>query len=119
MAFDFAALKAQCRRTVHDTLSVEVVFEDPRVLPAPTSLQVRWHESLKMHGNLVDAGYPDIMETVNRLIFDRDELAQKSISLDRGARVTMPATMGGVVLILDAEEPSSGPIECVWRVVQK
>jgi hypothetical protein len=116
MPFDFAALKAQARRAVHDTLAVDAVYEDAH-LPEPVGLRVRWHNKISRFGDIENIGYSEIIEGINRVIFDREELNEKGIMLRRGGRVTLTAPQyEGAVLVLDSQEPHSGPINLTWLV---
>lgn len=118
MAFDFAALKAAARRTVHDTLSVPASYMAPGSTVA-VELRVRWYNKLAINGDLVEAGYAEMIEGINRVFFDRAELAEKGVSLQFGGRLTMTGEgMGGTVLSLASQEPDIGPVVTVWRVVQ-
>lgn len=113
MAYDRAASVAAARRVVHDTMGVAVNYEDP-FTPGLVGLRVRWHNRIALMGDLVDTGYPNVVEGVNRVVFDRDELNEKGVVLHTGGQVTLG---DGTVLILDHREPHVGPLREIWGVV--
>jgi len=116
MPFDFAALKARTRRVVHDTLAVAALY-DHVGLVVPVELRVRWHNKIARFGDIENVGYAEIIEGINRVIFDRDELNEKGVVLERGGRVTLtPPQYHGAVLVLDTMEPDTGPIDQTWLV---
>lgn len=115
---NFAALKAQVRQTVHDTMSTEADYTSPEGVV--TALRVRWHNKIARHGDLLDAGYAEVIEGVNRVIFNIPELNEKSVTLEQRGTVTLtdPLFMGAV-LILDTMEPVVGPVEQIWNVAHE
>lgn len=115
MAFDFAALKAAARQTVHDTLSVPAAYVS-RDGMTKLELRVRWQNKIAINGDLTEAGYAEMIEGVNRCVFAQSELHEKSVTLQRGDTLTL---WDGAVLMLDSLEPTTGPVEVIWRVVQK
>lgn len=115
MAYDRAASKAAARRAVHTAMGVAADYEDSNV-PGRVGLRVRWHNRVGIDGNLVEAGYSNFVEGINRVIFDKQELDEKGVVLSRGSRVYMA---DGAVLILSHQEPITGPIEVVWGVAQE
>lgn len=115
MPYDRAASKAIARNAVHTAMGVPVSYEDS-VSPGRVGLRVRWHNRVGIDGNLVEAGYTNFVEGVNRVIFNRNELDEKGVVLSRGSRVY---TEDGAVLILSHQEPISGPVEVVWGVAQE
>lgn len=115
MPFDFAALKAQVRQTVQDTMSTEADYIAPD--GTVTALRVRWHNKIARTGDLLDTGYAEVIEGINRAIFNIPELNEKSVVLERNGQVklTSPHFLGAV-LILDSMEPMVGPVEQIWNV---
>jgi hypothetical protein len=119
VTFDFASLKAKSRRIVHDTLAVDAKY---RSGPAatPVDLRVRWHYTI------ANTSAPETGQTARqlavdiegpeRVVFDREELAEKGINPVRAATVEIPAY--GVTLQLETAEPITGPIDLVWIVVR-
>lgn len=119
MAYDRAASVAAARRIVHKTMRVNATYQDS-LMAGPEAITVRWHNRLNLQGNLVEAGYADVIEGVNRVVFNREELAEKSVVLHSGGVITLTdAVNNGVVLVLDVKEPDTGPINFVWGVVKK
>lgn len=116
MAFDFAAAKQQARRIVHDTLAINAEYIDAD-LPAPVPLRVRWHNKLTTVGDIETSGYPMSLDTINKVIFDIDELALKGVSISHGGRLKITAGgFSGQLLVTDTREPKTGPIEEIWYV---
>jgi hypothetical protein len=113
----FAQIKHDARRAVHDALSVEVVYTGPDGLTTET-LSVRWHNRINRHGDLDVQGYAEIVENIDRVIFDLEELAAKGVTLAREGSITLPEIMGGATFSLDTQEPDSGPIERIWLVTR-
>lgn len=79
MASNFAAIKAKARRDVHASLSVSALYQD-YTLDAPVPLSVRWHNKIARFGDVLDAGYAEMIEGVERIIFMRDELSLAGIT---------------------------------------
>lgn len=113
----FAQIKHDARRAVHDALAVEAVYTDPDGVNA-TTLSVRWHNRINRHGDMDAQGYAEIIENIDRIIFDLEELAAKGVTLAREGTVTLSALLGGATFSLDAQEPDSGPIERIWLVTR-
>ena len=116
MPLDFAALKAQVRQTVQDTMSTEAEYTS-RDGAVTATLRIRWHNKISRVGDLLDTGYAEVIEGINRVIFNIPELTEKNVKPERGGQLllTSPHFMGAV-LILNAMEPTVGPIEEVWSV---
>lgn len=114
---DFAALKAQVRQTVHDTMSTTGLYTHESEPGVETELSVRWHNKIARMGDLLEAGYSEVVEGINRLVFNVPELTEKAVILRRGGRVTLTNPhYGGAVLVLDTMEPMVGPIEQIWLI---
>lgn len=119
MAFNFSACKALARRTVHSYLSVGALYAHS-TLAEPVELRVRWHNKIARYGDLEDGGYAEVVEGINRVIFDADELNKKGVVLMKGAHVTLTdPEFNNAVLVLDTAEPRVGPIEIIWGVVPR
>lgn len=115
MAGEFATLRAQARRVIHDTMAVPMTHVSSTT-GVSTGLAVRWHRKMDTIGDLVAQGYAQAIEARHTVIFDRTELDEKSVVLRREDTLTDD---DGVVLILDALEPAQGPQKVTWRVVQR
>lgn len=119
MAFDRVAAVARSRRVVHSTHALAVTYSDD-VVVVPVSLTIGLFNRINLQGNLVEAGYADIIEGVNRIRFNSEELAEKSITPKVGGVVTLTdPLMMGAVFNLENLEPSTGPINVVWGVSKK
>ena len=117
---DFAALKAQARQTVHNTMKVAAEYTHAAYPGVVTVLQVRWHNKIARVGDLVEIGYSEIVEGINRVIFNVPELNEKSIVLQRGGQLKLTGPhFFDAVLILESMEPMVGPIEQIWLVAHE
>lgn len=117
MASAHAQAKYDARRAIHDAMSVDAVYTPPEG-GATTALRVRWHNTINRHGDLQNQGFTEIIEGIDRMIFDLEELMAKSLTLSRGGLVTLEPMMGSAAFLLDAEEPDTGPIERIWLVTR-
>lgn len=119
MPFNFSAYKALARRTVHTYLSAGALYSHSD-LAEPVDIRVRWHNKIARYGDLEDGGYAEVVEGVNRLIFDAAELNEKNIVLAKGAHIALTdPEFDNAVLVLDTAEPRVGPIEIIWGVVSQ
>jgi hypothetical protein len=113
--FDFAEAKTKARQIVRDYLGFDGLYTDDVTTDVP--LKVRFHTRIKTFGDLVEAGYAEVLEGVNRLIFDRVEVASKNVTLKTGGKVTLQHEgYKDIVLVLDSQEPITGSVEVVWDV---
>jgi len=116
MGFNFAAAKATLHRAVHDTLAVEALYlgRDDTVVPVP--LRVRWHNQIVNTGDL-NGEYALSIDTVDKLIFDAADLAEKAIQIRRGDRIQLTAAyFGGAVLEASTRDPKSEAAREIWHV---
>ena len=113
-----AEIKARARKAVHAAFSVSAEHRSYGSA-TPTVVQVRWHNKLVLQGNGTSEGYADVIEGIDRMVFDIDELATKGIALERGDTVTMGPEYHGAVLVLEEMEPMTGPVEQKWWVARK
>jgi len=111
-AFDWQSIKGRTRRIVHTTFSGDSTYQDD-YLVAPVGLRVRWHNKIQLVGDLESGGFAESIEGIERIIFDRDELAEKAISLHHSGLVVMA---DGTRLRLHTQEPIVGPVEVIWQV---
>jgi hypothetical protein len=114
-SFDWAATKALIRQTVHDVLQVDATVV---VAPgdAPQAVTVRWHDKINRFGNLENAGWAQVVEGIDRLIFNKPELTSKAIVLTSNSVITLLS--GGDKFQLDVKEPPQGPVEEIWVVMR-
>ena len=118
MPVDFASLRELTRRTVHDTLGVPAFYR-ATAAAEEIELRVRWHTKSKAVGDLEDNGYGLVIEGVNRVAFDRTEIAEKAVTLRNAGRLRIPgAGAPDVLLTLDTREPYDGPVLEWWGVTQ-
>ena len=116
MPFDLAEIKAKARQIVHQTFGItaEYWYKDPAAI---TPLRVRWHSKLTAVGDLSGDGFPVTLDTIDRVIFNMDELAEKGVKIARGGKLKITAkNYGGQVLIIDSQHPTRGPAEEIWQV---
>jgi len=110
MSFDFAAAKTALRRTVHDTLGVAALYQD-HTMSTPVDVRVRWHSKINRFGDLEGSGYAEVIEGIDRVLFDK--VQARSLGIRSGGEVTL-TTLGGFKLTLGAMEPADGPITETW-----
>lgn len=118
MPSNFAAIKAKARRDIHDGLSIAATHR--AVLSGLiTDLAVRWHSKQVLLGDFQDTGYANVVEGIERIIFDREELQAKSVILREGDVITITAEgYDNVQLMLKVREQVRGPIEQPWEVAR-
>lgn len=97
---------------MHNTFSGDSTYQDD-YLVTPVGLRVRWHNKIQLVGDLESGGYAESIEGIERIIFDREELAQKAVTLQYLGLVIMA---DGTRLRLHTQEPIVGPIEVIWQV---
>lgn len=112
MAFDFAALKSETRRVVHDTLGVSAFYKDDS-MNAPYPIRARWHNKIDRFGNLQDQGYAEQVEGIDRVVLFPEDTPR--LTFVRNGTVTFVAA--DVTLRLQVQEPKDGPLEVVWQAV--
>ena len=113
MSFDFADLKAESRRAVHDTLGVLAFYQD-NTMSAAKEITARWHNKTAKYGDLVETGYAEVVEGVDRVVFFPCDYP--TIRFQRLGLITFPKY--GVTFRLDIKEPADGPSgQAVWQVV--
>ena len=110
--FDWQSVKARTRRAVHDTFGGDAKYFDS--MQPEIALVVRWHNKIQVGGDL-DGGYAETIEGIERVVFDREELAAKGVTLRNNGMVIMA---DGTRLTLGTQEPIVGPIEVVWQVAR-
>lgn len=115
MGFDFAELRAQAKRVLHDTLGIIASYTDD-VVTVPVDLRVRHHSAMTLTGDPGNGGYAEMLASIDSVILDREELNEKGITVKRGGKLTLA---DGSVLILDSQARIEGPIELIWRVALK
>lgn len=132
MPFNFAKAKASLRRTVHKTFGVQAFYTDSTVT-VPVEMSARWHNKIDRFGDLDNQGYAELIQGIDRVIFDVVEA--RTVGVRRGGEVRFPelgsglgAHLGGALggegsgppaFILNIREDDSGPHDEVWSVTRK
>lgn len=110
---DFGAIKAQARQTVHDVLSVPALYSFNGGEQVPLTVTHRDRNS-----QVGDNGeYAGVLTGVDRIKFNRPQLAAASLTLKRNGLVEIPSE--GFTYALDQEEPALGSINVYWSVVRQ
>lgn len=111
----FAQLKQELRRAVHDGFAVAATYQDSSMLN-PVSLRARWHtRGARPFGDLGD-GYAEVIENVDRVVFDTEELATKKITPCKGAAVSFLDY--GICVKLNTRDDKTGPVVEAWTVTR-
>lgn len=119
MASNFAAAKAKMRRDVHASLSVSARYESYSLDVVVDDISVRWHNKIAVIGDLENGGYANVIEGIERIIFDRAELLAKNVLLDEGDVIVITAEgFENARLVLKTQEPIVGPVEVIWQVAR-
>lgn len=116
MPFDFASAKANARRVVHTTLGVSA-FIKVNSLSTPQEIVARLHEASTVYGDLLDQGYAETVEAVDRIVFIPEDIPSEHRPR-KLAEVTFPHRPG-ITFILQVKMPTDGPHEEVWEVTRK
>lgn len=132
MAFSFSKAKSLVRRIVHKTFGVPAFYKDSS-LSKPVEMSARWHSKIERVGDLDNQGFAEIIQGIDRVIFDVAEARQ--IGIRRNGEISFPelssglgVSLGGVLggegsgppaFILNSREECSGPNEEIWLVTRK
>jgi len=113
-----ARIKEQARARLHRAMSVPVLWSRgeatlPEGGPDKKKLSARWHNKLVRQGDL-GGDYADILEGLDRLVFQQDQLDALGITLTRGDIITFSDY--DVSFELDQPEPNDGPLNRYWHV---
>jgi hypothetical protein len=113
--------KLKARQAIHDSLAVPAKYEQASTSIAddPLGLRftVRWHNRLQKIGQLEGGFDAQIIDGIDRLVFNDPQLAALELQLRRGGLVTV-AALGNAIFELDSEEPMDGPINRYWMVAR-
>lgn len=108
-------IRTDARRAIHSQFAIPATYADS-IQTVPVPLTVRWHGlSIQAVGDLDGAGYAEVLERVDRLIFNREELDAATLTLQPMGTVTVSA-LGNSAFSLVSFVPRDGPIEVIWRV---
>lgn len=110
-----ADVRVAAREAIHTQFARPALYTDAdNTVPVP--LNVRWHgQNVQPIGDFQGAGYAQIVERTDRLIFLRSELADAGLSLNRKGVVAFP-DYGGASFNLDVQLPADGPVTVIWTV---
>lgn len=111
-----AQIKANARRALHGALSVSAKLQRGS---ESFDVTVRWHSKTMLYGADASDGYAQTIEGLDSIIFNGEELLERSLVPQRGDTIVMPDLYQGAQLVLQEMEPLRGPIEQKWRVAQK
>lgn len=119
---DWLTARTQARRDVHAAFAYAAVLVRPVPLTDPveyteTPITVRWHDKVERVGNISGGDYAEILSTIERLLFNSEELAAEGLTLVRGDVIKL-TEFNNYTLQLDVLEPPDGPIKVTWTVVR-
>jgi hypothetical protein len=128
MAGNFAEQKAKARRAVHAAFAYSATYQDAS-LDTPVPVTVRWHNKLVIMGDFQESGYANVVEGIERIIFNREELElveyqNNGVDLQgleirpRGWVVITDPGFENTKLVMAVREPHVGPIEEKWQVTR-
>lgn len=109
-------IKAASRQALHESLAADAFYTHNAHTDVP--ITVRWHNKLARAGALEGGFDVEIIQGIDRLVFNEPELVLKNITLQRGAVVRVPE-LGDATFRLDVEEERDGPINIYWTVVRE
>jgi hypothetical protein len=105
-------MKAQ--REIHAAFSISASYTDSTVTE-PVALDVRWHSRFGLPvGDIGGGDYAGVLETIDRLIFNRAQLTAAGIRLRRTGQVYL--SQYDYTFSLDVREPNTGPVVEIWTV---
>ncbi len=116
MSFSLADLKRDARQAMHDTLSITAAYMDDS-LAAPLAVQVRVHNRIVREMDMPGNGMTEMLSSIDRIIFDREALADDEVALRRGGIITVPEWE--TTFELDIRDAYDGPVEEIWTVVRR
>lgn len=108
-----AEIKAKARRALHGALSVQATWTS-NLTGESKPLTVRWHSKQALRGELSNDGYAQILDSQDRLIFNKEELEELQVTLSRGDKILMPPLYENAELMVEEREETIGPIEEIW-----
>lgn len=116
MAFDFASAKLLMRRTLHVVFGVPALIKVTSV-STPEEVRARLHEASTLYGDLLDQGYAQTVEAVDRIVFVPEDIAPEHRPR-KLAEVTFPHRPG-ITFILQTKDVTDGALEEVWEATRK
>lgn len=103
-------IRNEARLAVHREFGLPAVYRSPTIGAEPVPCTARFHTRIARFGDLDREGYAQVVEDVNRVIFERAEV-------DPVRRGTV--TLMGREFVLETCEPSDDGRWAVWNVVPK
>jgi len=116
MSFSLAETKAMARRAAHSAMAYDGEYMDD-LQDVPAAVRVRCHNRLVRQFGMPGEGMTETIGAIDRLVFNREELADANLTIIRGGRVTISA-WGDAVFVLDQRDAYDGPINEVWTVTR-
>lgn len=114
----FGEAKRRMRADVHKTFAVSARYRDA-TMGVPVDITVRWHSRFGEFGDLAEQHYAEMVDNVDRLIFDRLELLTLGITPRQGATVVITeAGWDNATLVLQIADAKVGPTENIWQVAR-
>ena len=115
MSFNFADLKSETRRAVHDVLGVSALYQDDS-MSAPQPITARWFNKVARFGDLVEQGYAEVVEGVDRIVLFPCDYPM--VNFRKGGLISFPDYKR--TFVLDTLEPPDGPEgQAVWQCTVK
>jgi hypothetical protein len=115
MPFDFAAAKTLARRVVHSTFGVPAYYKGD-AMSEPVLVRARLHEATTVYGDLLDQGFANTVEAVDRIVFIPSQETQPFNPV-RLAEITFPHRPG-IKFILETKDVADGPLEVTWQATR-
>jgi hypothetical protein len=115
---EWTVIKGMARRAVHDVFAVPAIYTPNEPNGQQKAIRVRWHvRGNKLLGDLMGQGYGEVIANVDRMVFNTEQLAEVGVTLKRGDRVRIP-DLNNAEFMLDALDPSDGPVTQTWEIVR-
>lgn len=108
---DWWQIRQQTRRDVHAAFALAATYTDAFV---SVPLHVRWHQQFGLPIGSISRDDASVFESVDRLVFDREELDSLGVTLRRGGKVELVER--DQVLTLDNKQFNAGPLTEIWTV---
>lgn len=108
-----AKIKRDARKALHLGMSVDAVYTPRRGAPPADTVPVRIHNRRRVEGGMGPNGFTDLLVTEDRLVFDREVLAERGITLNPGDQFEIP-DYGETYRLVDMDL-SDGPVNEYWR----
>lgn len=103
---------AALRRDVHEVFALPCRYTGPG--EPPRDLSVRFHDKNRQQVSVDTTGWATIMEGVTRVVFNREELADKNVTPRVNGKVYF--WVNDLELKLVLMDPYDGPVEERWTV---